>query len=807
MNSTVVRLYKPPKPTLTDPNAQINWMFFQLEAESKERRAAGVRYAKKVYMQFVMETKAYYPELEENPRFHLANHWEVDALIRFNKWLVTQNLASRTRYSIYKTVRQVMDMAYALRVTDTVVYHAPLFKGVSETQERAAYAKREQEIINAAVAKWLSLTVSVLQGYTPTGEGIPYRKRDFDTTISVEGRDYKVDEAAKLFGIEHNKVTERIRQGWTPHQAVGLAPSPNAPSLNWVLNGVTYQTVTQVANDFGLTVGLIGYRIRNGWQPEEIVGIAPEPKKKFSKITGKAREIIIEGATFASLRLAAQHYGIEYHVLKNRFNLGWTIQEALELVERERLGTKITVEDVEYNSISEAARTYKVNASAVGQRLRLGYTPEQAVGLMPIQVLQKDERALLWMFENEFGCDAHAMLTHFYENPRPAICTEQRLRKLFSKWGVWPYVDDRLVMPLAVEMGMLTGLNVESLKELDIASYQTQHRLTGQPVITYLKRRSGNAFRSEDRELHLPILELEELYLDDSVMAKVDKLVTMILAITSRIRDMAPAEISRKLFIFEDVERSRREGSQVIVALDPKRKAGKWYRRFCNEEGLYEIFGPGFNFNISRCRPTLVTNMVLAGADLFQVQMALGHESIQTTATYLDEKQIRPVFNKTMSETLDKISHRSQEAQQDSNSPNCNSGGCGKRDISGFNETLSGCGCADPYQPSENVKKLTNFKEGFVCKYWNMCLLCDQAIITEKSLPKLILYGKRVSVALEVDSASIAARKHLYEDIVKLIEGILKADVIFPQEVIEKAKYLAATMDDLLVDHLIYQGI
>jgi hypothetical protein len=457
--------------------------------------------------------------------------------------------------------------------------------------------------------------------------------------------------------------------------------------------------------------------------------------------------------------------------------------------------------------MSAAAVAYGIDHGLVRLRLSKGYSPEQAVGVVPIHVLQKDERALLWVFENEYGCDAYKMLSDFSSRKLSVVCTEQGLRKLFSRWGVWPYVDDLLVMPLAVEMGMLTALNVEALKNLDIDSYQISHHLTGQPVITFRKPRSGNPTRSEDRELHLPVLELEDLYLEGAVAEKINRLVNLILAITAKIRADAPPEFSRRLFIFEDVELSRKVGKRVVVPLDPHKKAGKWYQKFCRVEGLYEIFGSGFNFNISRCRPTLATNMVLAGADLFQVQVALGHESIQTTATYLDEKRLQPAFNRTVSEALERISIRSSELKKDDKSQCVSATRVEGRGDLGFHETLSGCSCTNPYYPSINVRALTKHKDGTVCKYWNMCVFCDGSVITEASLPKLIVYQTRVGAALAEDSLAIRARKELFLDIVKLIDGILAHDVIFPASIIENARCVAATMDDLLVDQLIYQGI
>jgi integrase len=809
VGNRVVRLRRAPPPTFSDPYAQVKWIFFQVEAEHVEPRAASFRHAKNKYVEFLSQTNAYYPELIHDPRFYLESYWEADALIRFNKWLMNLDLRSKSRYALYKNVRRVMDVAYALRVIDHIVYHAPMFKGVSETKVRAAYGKREQEVINAAVARWIDLANAVLQGYAPSEKGIPHQRVNFLSSIEIDGRMVEVKDAAVAFGIQHSVITGRLKQGWTPRQAVGLDPSPKALSSMWIIEGTTYESAEAVSRHFGINSSVISYRKRKGWTPEQIVGIEPKPQATKSGVTERGRSITIDGHRFASLREAATHYGIARSVLKSRISAGWTPREAVELDERASLGTRVAVDGVQYESISAAAKAFGMGRATVCERLRRGCSPEQALGLQPITVSRSDDRSLLWRFENEYGCDARAMLEDLRRrrNKLSDTFSEKRLRRLFMRWGVWPYVDDRLVMPLAIEMSMLTGLNVESLKMLEIESYVREHRLTGQPVITYPKRRSASVTRSEERELHVPLLELEELYLDETAVERVDQLVSLVVAVTSEIRADAPPELARRLFIFEDVERSRKLGGRVVVPLDPHGKVIVWYRRFAREEGLYDVFGPRFNFNLSRCRPTLATNMVLAGASLFQVQAILGHGHIQTTANYLDERRLTPLFHRTIAEALEGISRRSLEII---NSPEkCPVSDTGWRSPTelGFIETLSGCGCTDPYDPSPYVREATHFKPGSVCKYWNMCLLCDGSVVTENSLPKLILYRHRVSAALADDSPAIKPRESLYKDVLKLIDGIIEPDVIFSADVIESARYTAASMDDVLVDQLIYQGL
>ncbi|WP_208459341.1 site-specific integrase, partial [Burkholderia aenigmatica] len=219
------------------------------------------------------------------------------------------------------------------------------------------------------------------------------------------------------------------------------------------------------------------------------------------------------------------------------------------------------------------------------------------------------------------------------------------------------------------------------------------------------------------------------------------------------------------------------------------------------------IFGKGFRFTISRCRPTLATNLVLAGATLFDVQVVLGHARIMTTATYLDEQKLKPAFNRTVSQALSEIAKRSRDASQVEKAVERAKQQEPENEKDAFYETLSGCGCTNPFNPSDDVRAATKYVKGTVCKFWNMCIRCDSAIVTERSLPKLLVYRRRVGAALETDSPAIRSRRELFEDTVQLIDGILEEGVVFDAPTIRQAEYQAATMDDILTDHLIYQGI
>jgi len=962
------RINKPPKPTLTDPLAAVMWVFFQLEREKSEGTAPNFRHARSTYIRYLAETNSYYIELEQNPRFYLDKYWEPDALIRFTKWLSSQkSFTSKTRYSLYKTVRQAMDWAYALGLITDIVYHPPMFKGVSETKERAAYNDQEQEVINAALARWISLGISIVNGYSPTGLGIPRNEISQNISLNIDGKSYSVLAAKKAFHVSETVIRNRLRKNWSHREAVGLDQHPDSIhpitvgnktyksradaarahgvlpervtsrlAKGWTIeealgivsretssrpvtiNGIYYESISKAAKAYSLNHSVLSNRLYSGWTPEEAVGtkhrrgalqkilirgvtyksataaakaynqnkktfcnrlsngwthaqaasIEPPPPRSYtspaqkglevkgvyfktiaaaakfysfdnnliyqrlkagwtpeqaleleqrhleesnevipiekvkSKVSFIPKEISVGDEIYPSIKAAAKAHGLQYKTVVQRRLLNWTIDETFELTTRERTDcTKIIVEGVEYPSLSSVERAYGVHQASISNRLGKGWTPEQAVGIVPRYVKVCDDRFALWDFENTFKSNARAMLES-YASKIVTCYPQKRLLKLFKKWGVWPYIDRRLIMPLATELAMLTGLNPEAIRDLELDSYMIAHPLTEQPCIQYVKDRGANSTSSRNKALHIPLLEMEEYYPDESIIEKIDTLITLVKSLTSIIRPHSPKEIANRLFIFHDHGQRVPKDEFRIVPINWHSKGGTWRSIFAREEGLYDRFGKNFNFNVARCRPTLATNMVLAGVDIFQVQIALGHKSILTTGAYLDDLQVRPKFNATLSDALQQIAKRSKNILPKKKEHLEES----KYLLEGFHETLSGCGCKNPYSPSKNIRESTNFKEGAPCKHWNMCLLCDNSIITPNSLPKLISYRDKVQDALKTDSPTVGRRTELYKDTVKLINGILEPDEIFPSNILNNAHKLAAELDDVMLDQLVYQG-
>ena len=652
-----------PTPTDEKPYVQIEWIFnlYRLEYEvNSSKHAENIVFAKNKYIEFIAETNGYYASLADDKRFYLDRHWEYDALIRFNRWLKEQDIASLTKYGYHKIARAVLNHAYSLSLIDSVVYNEPFNKGVRETDEATAYSEEVEDSIVLALDKYVALGKSLLQ---------PYKK------VFTGGQ-------------------------YLPHEHAAIDAYKRAQST-----------------------------CSNGQ------------------------------------------------------------------------GAAVTLDGKQFNSYSEAARYIGISPQRFLRSIQQGLSPEEIAGLIERDVAKRDSY-LQYIFEQEFSCDPVAFYKHESEVLPPRV-NKSSMTRYFFRWGVWTGVDADVILPLAIKLISLTGLNLESVKSMTLDSYNANHPLTGQPVITYKKARSASSKRVIDRELHIDTLECEEFFIDKSVKEQVHELIKLVVDLTRRIRDKAPEEIRDVLFLYERSLSSKMKFfDHDITSIREQNTVTAWNRRFVKFNNLTDHSGKTIRFNSKKFRPTLASKMILAGANIFQVSVALGHESVMTTNNYLSGLRLAPEFNKVVSEALTDISRRSKDEMEARRiKPRL------EHNDSSPVKMLSGCSCRNPYNPSENVRAATRYREGSLCKYWNMCLLCKSSFVTESSLPKLINYKLELETALLSNAAISVVHKELMEQVIEIINGILEPDEIFPEDVLANAKVVAYELDEVELDQLVYQGL
>ena len=87
-------------------------------------------------------------------------------------------------------------------------------------------------------------------------------------------------------------------------------------------------------------------------------------------------EITVNGKTFKSFSEACRYYNLNYSMVWNRLNKGWTIEEAFGLIEKEfhHHRKEITLNGKTFNSIIEATKYYNLNTNLVQKKLPRGWS-------------------------------------------------------------------------------------------------------------------------------------------------------------------------------------------------------------------------------------------------------------------------------------------------------------------------------------------------------------------------------------------------------------------------------------------------
>ncbi len=223
-------------------------------------------------------------------------------------------------------------------------------------------------------------------GYNVKKGGCPTFQLAAGDIYEIGGKKYYgCGDLAENFSVSVHNIRYRIlRAGWTARQAVGLdQPPENHPHKNGCgniinANGLTFKSIINACNHFGITPNMYHARKRYGWSDDEVFGISPR-NKPYSRTD---TQILVSGKCFRSVSRAAEHYGLSKGCVIQRLRNGWTIDEAFGLTERDiRPNSKSFAG---YKSIADAARQTGIGQSTISWRLKKGWSPQQALGITPM---------------------------------------------------------------------------------------------------------------------------------------------------------------------------------------------------------------------------------------------------------------------------------------------------------------------------------------------------------------------------------------------------------------------------------------
>ena len=152
-------------------------------------------------------------------------------------------------------------------------------------------------------------------------------------------------------------------------------------SKTLVCQGVTYPSVKELADRYQVHPSTVGRRLRDGWSPEQAVGLVERQKPEALGVS-----VTYKGKQYRNLKLLADELGLDAKTFRARLARGYSLEDAASGQMRPRvsaMAAEIEFEGVTYRSQDALAKAHATKWSIVYKRLKRGWTMRQALGVDP----------------------------------------------------------------------------------------------------------------------------------------------------------------------------------------------------------------------------------------------------------------------------------------------------------------------------------------------------------------------------------------------------------------------------------------
>jgi hypothetical protein len=200
-------------------------------------------------------------------------------------------------------------------------------------------------------------------------------------TISYGGATYPtLKAAAEAHGLAPGTLCARLGNGWDLARALETEkPKGRREKRTISYGGATYPTLKAAAEAHGLAPGTLCARLGNGWDLAR--ALETETKESYSK----AKSVSYDGTAYPSLKAAAEAHGLAPSVLYARLGNGWDLERALETEKKEGYSKakSVSYDGTAYPTLKAAAEAHGFAPGVLYARLRLGWSLEEALSSAP----------------------------------------------------------------------------------------------------------------------------------------------------------------------------------------------------------------------------------------------------------------------------------------------------------------------------------------------------------------------------------------------------------------------------------------
>ncbi len=392
------------------------------------------------------------------------------------------------------------------------------------------------------------------------------------------------------------------------------------------------------------------------------------------------------------------------------------------------------------------------------------------------------------LFEDEF--DSKAMdRGSFNEIPSKLRnqLTKRRvgLYQFYTELGVFSgVVTAEMLIPLILRFAQVTGLNRDSIFDLEIDSFQLRHPLTARPCLTFWKERSDG-----EKLYHLDIFNADLHWLTSTQSKEIDKLFNLIIALTKRIREHAATEHRTKLFLV---------GTKVGRPIS-KSNLTLTYLNFAQKHNITSLSGEPTVITSTRFRPTFVSELLEKDVSIREIQHLLGHKHITTTMGYIDKLDFDRMMRDRTEYSLNRLFEKSVTAFSEKTNDKLKQSKKINQKIIIMQTPLAAC--KNIFDPPEFIRKLPNYVKGKPCSLYNKCLGCENVLITELNLPEL--FAMQRSYLYLVGNGEIKNTPYFaaVEENLALLDDILNPNTSdFSSDLLEKAQHESIFIETTLID-------
>ena len=362
------------------------------------------------------------------------------------------------------------------------------------------------------------------------------------------------------------------------------------------------------------------------------------------------------------------------------------------------------------------------------------------------------------------------------------------LHEVYRSWGVPSVIDADTIAPFVYRLAQITGMNADPLFDIHVDDFVISHETTQKPCLRYWKERSTGG-----KQLHLDLFEAKLQWLSKKQSEEVKEVFENVIRVSESIRKDAPEHVKGKLFIYRSS--GTRTHGEIKSFSNLKGKTNYIYSNFVAKYKLKSKTGEPLVFTISRFRPTFVSELLEAGVSIREIQLMLGHSSIETTMNYLDRLDFNRIAREKLADAISKIHNRIFVKADDEASNKF----LDNPDKVIFTTPLGGC--SNIFSPPDFVKKVSGFKKGSPCSQYNKCLSCENVMITVDKLPMLFAMKRDYMLLMQRNRIMDTPHGYVIEENLCLLDEILnpkKSD--FDAEVLFRAEKLAQFEETAVID-------